>query len=197
MKNKTPQARPGMNRREAVWRIALLMGGAMVGSEVFLRGQAIPDKKSAGFTDDDRALLDEIGDTIIPATDIPGAKAVNIGAFMTMMVDDCYSDKEHAVFRDGLQKIDQSCREKYGKSFMEATAAERTELANALDAVQRAQYAKKAKDDPPHYFRMMKELTVLGYFSSEIGCTKAVRYIEVPGHYDGNAPYTKGERAWY
>jgi hypothetical protein len=186
-----------MNRREAVWRIALLMGGAMVGSEVFLRGQAIADKKSAGFTDDDRALLDEIGDTIIPATDIPGAKAVNIGAFMTMMVSDCYSDREHAVFSDGLQKIDQSCRAKYGKSFMEATAAERTELANSLDAEQRAQNAKKAKDDPPHYFRMMKELTVLGYFSSEIGCTKAVRYIEVPGHYDGNAPYTKGERAWY
>jgi hypothetical protein len=197
MNNPIPQPNPAMNRREAVLRIALLMGGAMVGSQVLLRGQSLPDKKAAGFTDDDRALLDEIGDTIIPATDIPGAKAVAIGAFMTMMVDDCYSDREHAVFAEGLRRIDEACRAKCGKSFMEATAAERTALANELDAEQRAQHAKKAKDEPPHYFRMMKELTVLGFFSSEIGCTKAVRYIEVPGRYDGDVPYTKGERAWY
>ncbi len=175
----------------------MLMGGAMVGSEILLSGQTVPDKKAAGFTDDDRALLDEIGDTIIPETDIPGAKAVGIGAFMVMMVTDCYSDKQHAEFMDGLQKLDGACRAKYGKSFMEAAPAQRTELANALEAEQRAQYAKKAKDEPPHYFRMMKELTLLGYFSSEIGCTKALRYIEVPGAYHGDIPYTKGERAWF
>jgi hypothetical protein len=91
-----------MNRREAVRRIALLMGGAMVGSEVILSGQAIPDKQpAAGFTDADKALLDEIGETIIPATDIPGAKAAKIGAFMTMMVTDCYNDKQHAAFLRG------------------------------------------------------------------------------------------------
>lgn len=186
-----------MNRREAVWRIALLMGGAMVGSEILLSGQAVPGKKAAGFTDDDRALLDEIGETILPATDIPGAKAAGVGAFMAMMVADCYTDAQHDAFSDGLRRIDESCRAKCGKSFMEATPAQRNELANALEAEQRAQYARKAKDDLPHYFRMMKELAVLGYFSSEIGCTRAVRYIEVPGAYHGDIPYTKGERAWF
>ena len=175
----------------------MLMGGAMVGSQVLLSGQAIPEKKAAGFTDDDRAFLDEIGETIIPATDIPGAKAVGIGAFMTMMVTDCYTDKEHALFADGLRKIDEACKAKGGKTFMESTPAERTDLANALEAEQRAQHAKNPNDESPHYFRMMKELTLLGYFSSEIGCTKAVRYIEVPGSYNGDAPYTKGERAWF
>jgi hypothetical protein len=169
----------------------------MVGSEILLSGQAVPGKKAAGFTDDDRALLDEIGETILPATDIPGAKAAGVGAFMAMMVADCYTDAQHDAFSDGLRRIDASCRAKCGKSFMEATPAQRNELANALEAEQRAQYARKAKDDLPHYFRMMKELAVLGYFSSEIGCTRAVRYIEVPGAYHGDIPYTKGERAWF
>jgi hypothetical protein len=187
-----------MNRREALRRIALLMGGAMIGSQILLRGETLAGSKAtAGFTDADRALLDEIGETIMPATDIPGAKAVHIGAFMTMMVTDCYNEKQHAAFQAGLGQIDQACRARYGKSFMDSTPAQRTELANALDAEQRAYNAKKAWGDTPHYFQMMKELTILGYFSSEIGCTQAVRYIEVPGAYHGDVPYKKGDPAWF
>jgi hypothetical protein len=48
----------------------------------------------------------------------------------------------------------------------------------------------------PHYFRMMKELALLGYFTSEIGYTKTQRYIETPGRFDPCAPYTPGEPAW-
>jgi hypothetical protein len=195
MNTLTPQV---MNRREAVWRIAVLMGGAMVGSEVLLSGQTIADKLPvAPFTDADRALLDEIGETIVPATDIPGAKAVKIGSFMTMMVTDCYNDKQHASFAAGLAKINDACRAKCGVSFLEATPAQRTELANALDAEQRSYNHKKGKDEPAHYFRMMKELAVLGYFTSEIGCTQAVKYVEVPGAYHGDVPYKKGDRAWF
>ena len=51
-------------------------------------------------------------------------------------------------------------------------------------------------DTAPHYFRMMKELAMLGYFTSEIGYTKAMRYVESPGRYDGCAPYKPGDRAW-
>jgi hypothetical protein len=187
-----------MNRREAVRRIALLMGGAMVGSEFILSGQAVPGKwPAAGFSDADKALLDEIGETIIPATDIPGAKAAKIGAFMAMMVTDCYNDNQHAAFLLGLRKIDDACRAKYGTSFMDSTPAQRTELANGLDAEQRAYNRTKPQAAPAHYFRMMKELTILGYFSSEIGCTQAVKYVEVPGSYNGDYPYKKGDRAWY
>lgn len=49
---------------------------------------------------------------------------------------------------------------------------------------------------PAHFFRMMKELALLGYFTSEIGCTVAQRYVETPGRYDPCLPYTPGERAW-
>jgi Gluconate 2-dehydrogenase subunit 3 len=181
-----------LTRREAVARMALLFGGTLVGAQVFLRGETVAGKATAaGFAAADLALMDEIGDTIMPATDTPGAKAVGIGAFMALMVNDCYDDAHQAIFTDGLVQLEAACRQQSGKSFMAASPAERTALLNSLDAAARGQKA------PVHYFRLMKELTLLGYFTSEIGCTQALRHIETPGRFDGNVPYKKGDRAWF
>jgi len=188
-----------LSRREAIARLGLALGGALViGSESYLRGTPLEGKTSPNdFSAADLALLDEIGDTIIPATDTPGAKAVKIGAFMTMMVNDCYDDANHAAFKAGLTAIHEASRAKFGHDFMAATATERTALLNELDVVQKQQQATKTKGASPHYFRMMKQLTLLGYFSSEVGATQAMRFVEVPGRFDGNAPYQKGDRAWF
>jgi Gluconate 2-dehydrogenase subunit 3 len=188
-----------LSRREAIARLGLALGGALViGSESYLRGTPLEGKTTLNdFSATDLALLDEIGDTIIPATDTPGAKSVKIGAFMAMMVNDCYDDANHTVFRAGLPAINDASRAKFGHDFIAATPAERTALLNELDATQKQQQATKAKGAPPHYFRMMKQLTLLGYFSSEVGATQAMRFVEVPGRYDGNAPYQKGDRAWF
>jgi hypothetical protein len=51
-------------------------------------------------------------------------------------------------------------------------------------------------DPPAHYFRMMKELAMLGYFTSEIGCTQALRYVEMPARFDPCVDYKPGDRAW-
>ena len=51
-------------------------------------------------------------------------------------------------------------------------------------------------ESPSHYFRMMKELTLLGYFTSEVGCTKAMRYVESPGRFDPDVPYAPGDKSW-
>jgi hypothetical protein len=154
-----------MNRRQAVWRIALLMGGAMVGSEVLLSGQSLPGKAPrASPTTTGRSWTRSATRSSL-ATDIPGAKAVKIGAFMTLMVTDCYNDRQHAAFAEGLRRINDACSAKYGTAFMGSTPAQRTELANALEVGAAGPVRlKKAKDDPAHYFRMMKELTVLGLF---------------------------------
>lgn len=187
-----------MNRREALARLAALMGGAVIGAGPFLRGAPVEGKTpGAGFSSADVALLDEIGDTIIPATATPGAKAVGIGAFMAMMVNDCYDDQHHAIFKAGLARLDADCRGRFGQSFVDCTAAERTAFLNELDHEQRSHHGKKSPDDLPHYFSMMKQLTLLGYFSSEIGCTQALRYVETPGGFNGDVPYKKGDRAWF
>ena len=116
---------------------------------------------------------------------------------MIGMVNDCYNDKQHAVFAEGLVKLQGASAAKYGGAFAAITPLQRTDLLNELDKEQREHGAKKKNEVPAHYFRMLKELSLLGYFSSEIGATQAVHYIEVPGRYDGDVPYKKGDGAWY
>ncbi|HEY3757505.1 MAG TPA: gluconate 2-dehydrogenase subunit 3 family protein [Opitutaceae bacterium] len=190
---------PLETRRDAIRRILLLTGAAMVGSQAFLRGESLaPTKSSSVFSDGEVALLDEIGETILPATHIPGAKDVKIGAFMAYMVTDCYTDDQQAQFRVGLEAIDDASRGKFSQGFVNCTAAQRTEILSAFDHEAHAVAAAHAgsENKPMHFFRMFKDLTLLGYFSSEIGCTQAIRYIEVPGYYRGDVPYKKGDPAW-
>ena len=79
---------------------------------------------------------------------------------------------------------------------MEISPQQRHDLLVKLDNEQKEYMEKKKPEDPSHYFRMMKELTLLGYFTSEIGHTQARRYKETPGKYEGCIPYQKGDKAW-
>jgi len=84
-----------MNRRDALSRVALLLGGTVVGAEAFLKG-CKPESKygeSLKFTPQDIAYLDEVAETILPRTSTPGAKDAKVGQFMTVIVNDCYEKK--------------------------------------------------------------------------------------------------------
>ena len=172
------------------------------------------------FTAADVALLDEIAETILPETATPGAKAAKTGAFMALMVTDVYTSPAQQVFRDGLRAVDEACRRANGAAFMHATPAQRLAVVEALDREQKeamdaripapsnrapvpsafapenASELRRIEPEPAHYFRMMKELALLGFFTSEIGCTKALRYIESPGRFDPCAPHAPGDRSW-
>lgn len=189
-----------MNRREALSSVALLLGGTILGAEMFLSGCTNADKNIGAsglqFSPDDISFLDEVGETIIPATSTPGAKETKIGEFMKTIVNDCYEEKDQKIFLDGMKKLDDASRKMNNKSFLESTPEQRHNLLVALDKEQKDYMATKKPEDPPHYFRMMKELTLWGYFTSEEGATKALRYIAVPGRYDGCIPYKKGDKAW-
>lgn len=188
-----------MNRREALKAVSILMGGSVVGANAFLSGCAVAPEERANslFLQSDIDLLDEIGETIIPATDTPGAKAVGIGGFMSMMVLDCYEPKDQKAFTDGLVKLKEDFKAQYGESFDKVASEDRQTFLNALDKEQKEYYkaGKQKAEGKEHYFKMMKELTLLGYFSSEIGCTQTRRYIEAPGRYEC-IDYKKGDKAW-
>lgn len=190
-----------MNRRDALSRVAIILGGTVVGGSMFLEleGCKPADKKygtAEKFSPQDITYLDEIAETIIPTTDTPGAKAAQVGTFMTTMVNDCYAEIDQKAFKKGMQTLNDGAQKKYSKDFLELTADERKTYLNELDKEQRTYTVEKKKDEPNHYFRMMKELTLLGYFTSKIGATEALRYKPVPGSYDGNLPYKKGDKAW-
>jgi hypothetical protein len=207
-----------MERRELLKMIALATGGMVIGGELFLTGCNSGAAATASFTPQTIALLDEVGETILPETSSPGAKAAKVGDFMKVFVTDCYTADEQKVFMDGIGKLDEACKKVHGHGFMEATPEQRKELLIALDkeakAVQQERSQKadafyKAEKEKgntlpldfenpiqPHYFTLMKQLTLLGFFTSEVGATKALRFIAVPGKYDGALPYKKGDKAW-
>ena len=188
-----------MNRREAISAVSMLLGGTVVGTTLFLEGCVPTEKKVTGipFDEDTINLLNEIADSILPTTpSSPGAKAANVAKFMNTMVRDCYETSNQQIFFDGISMLQDACKTKFNTAFMDCSAEQRTELLIGIDNEQKAYTASKKKEDPAHYFRMMKELTILGYFTSEIGATQALRYVAVPGRYEGCVPYTKGEKAW-
>jgi hypothetical protein len=206
-----------MERREAVKYISILLGGTMVGANAFLTGCKTSGEKKE-WSEGDIAYLNEIAETILPQTSSPGAKAANVGQYMTVMVNDCYEAADQKIFREGMDDLDKRSEKQYDAGFMKISPQQRKELLIKLDAevkdhqkkrnefnkaenqkekeaiAKGGKYEKKLQ--PAHYFQMMKELTLSGYFTSEIGMTKARRYTPVPGRFDPCVPYTKGEKAW-
>lgn len=176
--------------------IAVLTGGAVVGGNVFLSGCTNAEKTGASFSKDDIAFLNEVADTILPATSSPGAKAANVGEFMTVIVNDCYEEKDQQIFHEGMTKLGEACKKMHGRGFMKTSPKQRTDLLIAIDN-ERKEYNKNKKDeDPNHYFQLMMQLTLWGYFTSEIGAKQALRYNPTPGRYEGCIDYKKGDRMW-
>lgn len=206
-----------MERREAVKYISILLGGAVIGADAFLSGCKTKTGSTTDWTTEDVAYLNEIGETILPRTSTPGAKDANVGQFMTVMVNDCYVEADQKAFREGLGKLNDASEKKFNKNFMGITPQQRTELLTEMDKEAKdyqkkvgefnSAENKKEKDEiakgnkgyvkqhmAPHYFTMMKQLTLLGFFTSQEGMTKAVRYLPVPGRYEGCVPYKKGDK---
>src|SRR5689334_15590161 len=127
-----------MERREAVKYISLLLGGAVVGGTSFLTGCKSETGSHKEFTPEDIAYLNEIGETILPTTSTPGAKAANVGQFMTVMVNDCYEAGDQTAFHEGLGKLNDASKKKFNSGFMDITPQQRHELLVGLD--------KEAKD---------------------------------------------------
>ena len=196
-----------IDRREAIRRVSALLGGAaLVGGSALWTGCA-KEKAPSGatgsaaegigaFSEADIAVLDEVAETILPETKTPGAKAAKVGAFMALMVTDTYDPKDQAIFRKGMQQLDEASKQASNASFVVATSEQRLALLKTLDSEQKTYMDGKKDDDPTHYFRMMKELALLGYFTSEIGYTRAMRYLESPGRFDPDVPYTRGDTIW-
>jgi len=186
-----------MERRELLKLIALATGTAFIGGDLFLSGcKNAPALGGATFSENDIGFLDEVAETIIPKTTTPGAKDAAVGTFMTVMVNDCYDKKDQQTFHEGIKKLDDACQKANNTSFMKATPEQRTSLLTTLDKEAKEHAKSKGKDDSNHYFTMMKQLTLFGFFTSKPGATQVLRHEAVPGHYDGALPYKKGDRAW-
>jgi hypothetical protein len=174
-----------MNRREAVQRVALMMGGVLSTQlTAGLMGQVLNTGGTVVAGGEQQALLAELADVIIPTTDTPGAKAAGVEQFIVRVMRDCYQREEQEKFYAGLAKLDADCRAAHGKGFVE------------LDAAKRNGMVRQATQNNRDFFKLMKQLTVAGYFTSEIGATKALEYLPIPGRFEGDVPMQPGQKAW-
>lgn len=203
-----------MERRALLKLIATATGTAMFAGNAFAYKDSAPVPLSATlFSKNDVALFNEMAEVIIPQTDTPGAKAANVGETMAVLVTDCYTPLLQKTFKDGINTINTLSQSKYGKAFLQLDGKQREALFNELDTEAKAanlankvwqgvetgkpsQWEPGTDEPTPHYFTLLKQLTLYCFFTSQVGATKVLRYVSIPGKYDGAMPYKKGDKAW-
>ena len=182
-----------MDRREALALTSTFLGVTLVGSQVFLGACSAPVKENPLLTEEDIPLLNALCDGILPDSDTsPGAGKAGVGRFVKAIVSDCYSPEEETLFVEGLRGLERELKATYGKPFTNLEASERLEVLTRYDAEARGFEAK----GEPHLYSMLLQLTIWGYFISEPGATRALRYNPTPGRYEGCVPYKEGDKAW-
>lgn len=179
-----------IDRREALGGIAALFGAALISP---LRRAVAQDAdpgmgpQNVIFPDTQRALVDALVERIIPTTDTPGAMEAGVTAYIEMIIDEFYEPGEREGFLRDLQAADDYALERYSAPF----AGLEPEQQDAIITLAEQQQLDGADDT---FFAAIKQLTVTGYYTSEIGMTVERVYLPVPGRYDGAYPYADGDR---
>ncbi len=186
-----------MNRRDALKKTALIMGGVISAPTLsaLMNGCNAPEGHGEGthFTTREKKMVEKIADIIIPRTDTPGAVDAKVPAFVIMMVQECYPKEDQDDFHDGLTAYDQWCKQHFKKEFLDL---EKDQKEKAVARLDKEVLTGEADSDALHFYRILKELTMLGFFTSETGATETLRYKQTPGDYKSCIPYEKGDKAW-
>ena len=189
---------PPMNRRDALRAATALAGAVLVSSTGMLvacdaepKAARTPDHSPRRVLDaDEQALVVAIADTLLPTTAAsPGARAAGAGPAINLLLTDCYPSAAQQRVTKGLAEFRATCRTRGGGDFASLAPAARERLLRGIDAD-----ARTVGD--AHYFGLVRELAHRAYFSSEIGMTRARRYIQTPGRWIGCRALERGQPAW-
>lgn len=185
-----------MNRREALKQAALLTGIAVSGSvaTAILQGcqaEHIPDYTPVFFTPEQMKEITAMAETILPhSADSPGAIDVGVPAFIDQMANEALNPEQQAQAKEGIAQLIQACQDKNGKLFSALSAAEQLTYLKEVDA-----NAKQAKGQS--YYLEMKQLVILGYYTSESVGTEVLAYDPIPGAYHGCIDLSEtGGKVW-
>lgn len=201
------RSRAAITRRQMLQRLALALGGTL-SSPIVAAALSDARMKSAGGAWRPRTLsaaqdelVTAIAESILPATGTPGAAAAGVNRFIDLLMSDWLDVEERDRFLAGLDDLEARCRERFERPFLALTTAERLAVLEPLDV--EAVEARRATDpssqsriDNPSFFASMKEMTLVGYYTSEIGMTQELKYMENPGSYDGCVPLAEIGRTW-
>jgi gluconate 2-dehydrogenase gamma chain len=185
-----------MERREAIKRTAALMGGVVFAPTILgvLKG-CKPTTETwtpVLFNRNQAALTTALAGTIIPAGETDGAVEVGVPGFIESMVNEVYNEEQRESFLAGLDLFDEECRSESGSSFADLSDDEQFEFAS----LQNKNAIESEAAEGPQFFLIFKELTMVGFFTSEVGATEVLRYEPVPGIYEGCIPFEQVGRTW-
>lgn len=183
-----------MNRRIAIRNMALILGSAAVLPSCLgdkSKSKPLVELKHLQLNGDEQQLVANLAETILPKTDTPGAKDLNLHLFAFKMIDDCMNKQQQDDFKAGLKAFADAADAKYKKSFNDCTVAERTAFVKEAEKG----IKDKAKDDAKMlaFYDTVKQQTVFGYTTSQYFMTKQVVYELVPGRYNAMYPAAKKE----
>ena len=180
-----------IKRREAIRRTAWIMGGVLSAPTIagILNGCTPKPELTwtpSFFTEDQARLIMEISETIIPKTDTAGAKEIGVPGFIEEMVSIVWDEDRRKGFTDGLMKFNEECKKETGDDFVALAAAKKKEFCQKKDAE-----AKAAPWGQKPVFWSLKELTIVGYYTSEHGATEELQYIAIPVEQHGCQPLSE------
>lgn len=198
-----------MNRREAIQRTAMILGYAV--SAPALSGVLNGCKATPGvtftpvfFNDQQAQSVEILSAIIIPKTSTPGAVEVGVPAFIDRMLKEVYSKEGQDDFLKGLTDLDADAEKNYGNNFSTCTSSEQHELFKKYhDAAFAVPLTKPAlgwwnprPSEKKPFILNVKELVILGFFTSQVGASDVLRYEQVPGPFKGCVPFAKIGKTW-
>lgn len=186
-----------MDRRKAVASIVALVAGA-AGALGGRRYPGRPRQADLHLLDTHATLIAGLAETIIPATDTPGAIEAGVPAFIVKMVKEATDRRSQRNFIAGLEDTVALCRARFGRPFEECSSDERTAIlrhwgqARAGGLLGRLQRRWAGRS----FYELLRTYTVVGYCTSEPGARRALAYDFIPGGFHGCLPLQTGQRAW-
>ncbi len=196
-----------MNRREAL-RIATALLGGIVSPTLAsaIAADASPNAHSSKvFSITQFKQVSLLAELIIPTTNTPGAISAGVPQFIAMMVGDWYTDTERQIFFTGLADLNSWCQSQFQRDIHQCdsvqltqalTEAEREAMVYKANVAASMQLSMGVSDQNAPFFSKIKELTVLGYFTSEVGVTQSLAYNPMPMEYKGDIPFVEGDKQW-
>jgi hypothetical protein len=190
-----------MDRREALKTTTLFLGYTLTASTTaaILNG-CKADTSTTGyapkfFSEDEMTLMAEVCESILPKTDTPGAKDALCHRWIDEKVKTFSEAAEQKVIQKGLTKFDEVAKSKYSKSFVALSPNEKEAVLGVLFEESKKHDNKDGKE--PHIFTYLRENTISGYFTSEVGAKGGLgNFKPVPGPYQGCVDIKDVGKVW-
>jgi gluconate 2-dehydrogenase gamma chain len=200
-----------MNRRQFSSLAALALGGtihshalaSLMDSDtkhIFLR-DAYTAANATTFSGEQRAMVTVVCEAIIPETDSPGATIAKVPRFIELIAGEWMTNQERNEFFAGLLEIDQLATNQYQQSFancsdkQQITVLEQLEDASDHHPWYKLGAASGFETSAP-FIAIIKELTIFGFFMSEVGSTQVLRMNHFPGRFEGDIALDKDASSW-